>query len=168
MSYEVWGEPPEYSDPLDSVENPRERKPWKRNRHAVHSAMQKAINARCWANPMVVDAYGTPGLLSKDHSLRFVRLNHLHFEIGRYRWESKGKRRSWRLDALARLHRGFDLIPYFDKPPLPCDSDRLPKGGDDPSSAPCEASQSGDGLGNAEGSASPNPYSPSPDRGGER
>lgn len=112
-------DPPEVGDPLERVENPRERKPWKRDRDAIRFAMQRAINERCGANPMVVDSRGKPGHLSKDHSLRFRELNHLHFEIGRYRWECRGKRRSWRLDALARLHRIADLVPYFDKPSLP-------------------------------------------------
>ena len=112
-------EPPESDDPLEGVEHLRERKPWKRDREAVKYAMQAAINARCQANPMVVDSRGGPGSLSKDHSLGFRDLNYLHYEIGRYRWESKGKRRSWCLGALARLHRIADLIPYYDKPRLP-------------------------------------------------
>jgi len=113
-------EPPEPEDPLEGVEYPRERKPWKRDRDAVRFAMQQAINVRCLANPMVSDSRGEPGRLSKDHSLRFSWLNDLHYELFRYRMRiGFGPRRSHSLDALARLHRIAELIPYFDKPRLP-------------------------------------------------
>ena len=112
-------EPPEYPDPLESVEFPRERKPWKRDRDTIRWAMQSAINARCAANPMVVDSRGNPGSRSKDHSLRFRELDRLHSEINRFRWEKVGNRRSWRLNVMAGIMRGFDLVPYFDKPRLP-------------------------------------------------
>jgi hypothetical protein len=115
-----WREPPEPDDPLAGVEHPRERKPWKRDRDAARFAMRCRINERCRANPMVVDSRGEPGRLSKDHSLRFAELNYLHAEIYRYRMKiGFGPRRSHRFDALARLHRIADLIPYFDKAPLP-------------------------------------------------
>jgi hypothetical protein len=116
-----WREPPEHDDPLEHVEHIRERKPWKRDREAVRLAMQRRINERRQSNPMLVDARGEPvGHRSKDHSLRFAELNYLHAEIYRFRMGvGFGPRRSHRFDALARLHRIADLIPYFDKPRLP-------------------------------------------------
>lgn len=116
----AWLEPPEHDDPLEGVEFPRERSPWKRDRDWVRWQMQLAINERMRANPMLVDSRGQPGSMSKDHALRFAELNLLHAEIYRYRLRiGFGPRRSHRFDALARLHRIADLIPYFDKAPLP-------------------------------------------------
>ena len=123
MSYEVWGEPDEAEGPLDRVEFQRERKPWKRDPADARWKMQVAINERLRANPMVVGSEGNAGSMSKDHSLRFMELNRLHNEIWRYRHGFYTTRRtprpSQRFEALARLHRIAELIPYYDRPPLP-------------------------------------------------
>lgn len=112
---EAWlTEPPEYGDdPLDGVEFPRERKPWTRDRYQVVSSMSGAINRRCWAN------IGEDGQ-TLDHSMRFWFLNMAHYEINRFRWESRGiKHQAWRDETIARLRRYVLAARRFDKPPLP-------------------------------------------------
>jgi hypothetical protein len=107
-------EPPEYEDPLLGVDFPRDRKPWKRDRYAIRSAMNGAINHRCWDNT------GEDGR-TRDHSQRFAFLNMAHFEIDRFRWESrKGKHQAWRDETIARLRRYVLAACRFDVPPLPC------------------------------------------------
>jgi hypothetical protein len=115
---EAWlTEPPEYGDDsLDSVEFPRERKPWTRDRYSVRSTMNAAINRRCWAN--VRDDGQT-----RDHSRRFWFLNMAHYEINRFRWDSReGKHGAWRRETLAMLKRYVLACRGFDKPPLPSDA----------------------------------------------
>lgn len=120
MSYEAWGEPEDAEDPLERVEFPRERKPWKRDREAMRLAMQRAINERRQRNPMVESSRGEPCAITKDHAARIGRLNELHYEIYRFRiGMGFGPKRYHRLRAFASILEGFALIPYFDKVPLP-------------------------------------------------
>lgn len=110
----VWLEAQEYGDPLEHVEFPRERKPGTRDRDAVRTAMNGAINRRCWGNMQ------DDGMATRDHSQRFSFLNMAHFEINRFRWESRmGKHSAWREETLARLRRYVLAARRFDKPPLP-------------------------------------------------
>lgn len=100
-------------DPLANVEFPRDRKPWTCDRYSVRTAMNRAINQRCWSN---VDEGGQ----TRDHSQRFLFLNMAHYEINRFRWESReGKHDAWRAETVARLRRYVLAARRFDHPPLP-------------------------------------------------
>lgn len=62
--------PPEYDDPLERVEFPRERKPWKRDREAIRWAMRLHDSKRAiW----IVDDRGWEKNLHP--SQRFLHLN---------------------------------------------------------------------------------------------
>jgi len=114
MSWEAWGDPPEPEDPLENVEHPRERKPWKRDRDSVRWAMQGAINQRCWAN-MRPD-----GMQTRDHSMRFWFLNMARYEIWRHFFlDHRRQHAEARANAVARLRRYVLAARDFDKPPLP-------------------------------------------------
>jgi hypothetical protein len=120
VSYEAWGEPDDVDDPLERVEFPRERKPWKRDREAVRLAMQRALNERRAGNPMIERSRGEPYAITKDHAARFQRLNELHYEIFRFRMGlGYGPKRWHRLREFATILERFALVPYFDKAPLP-------------------------------------------------
>lgn len=107
-------DPPEYDDPLERVEHPRERKPWKRDRHAVRSAMNAAIIQRCRAN-MRPDKMHT-----RDHSLRFGFLNVARFEIRRhFLIDHRRQHPTVRAESVARLRRYVLAARKFDKPRLP-------------------------------------------------
>jgi hypothetical protein len=107
-------EPPEYDDALDRVEFPRERKPWKRDRHSIRYAMQGAINRRCWAN---ID----PGAKrTRDHSERFRLLSHARYEIWRHFFlDHKRQHSAVRAETVARLRRYVLAARDYDKPRLP-------------------------------------------------
>lgn len=68
--------PYESEDPLEDVEFPRDRKPWKRDRHKVRSDAQGAINRRAWSN------MGDDGQ-TKDHAIGWWFWEHTKFEIRR-------------------------------------------------------------------------------------
>lgn len=111
----AWLEPPEYDDPLEHVEFPRERKPWKRDRHAIRSAMNGAINARCQAN-MTPD-----GMQTRDHHMRFFWLNHARYEIWRQFFIDHHhlQHPTVRSEKVACLRRCVLAARDFDRPPLP-------------------------------------------------
>lgn len=109
-----WLEPPEYDDPLEAVEFPRERKPRKRDRHSLRFAMQGAINRRCWAN-MRAD-----GMQTRDHSMRFWFLKHARYEIWRHFFlDHRRQHPIVRAESVARLRRYVLAARDFDKPRLP-------------------------------------------------
>lgn len=110
----AWLDPPEYDDPLERVEHPRERKPWKRDRHAIRSMMNGAINRRCWAN------LRADGMRTRDHSERFRLLNHARYEIWRHFFlDHKRQHPNVRAENVARFRRYILAARDFDKPRLP-------------------------------------------------
>lgn len=88
-----WLEPDEPTDdPLDRVEHPRERKPWKRDRHAIRWQMQGAINRR---EAMTVRDFGNGWQFPTSLQYRSWYANHVAHEI---------RRALWRIDDLSRMH----------------------------------------------------------------
>ncbi len=107
-------DPPEYEDPLDRVEFPRERKPGKRDRHAIRSMMNGAINRRCWAN------MDEQGLRTRDHAQRFAFLNHARYEIWRhFLIDHKRQHPTVQAQMIAGLRHLVLACRLYDKPPLP-------------------------------------------------
>jgi hypothetical protein len=106
-------EAPEYGDPSDWGEHPRERKPWSRDRNTIRYTMQAAINQRCWSN---VDANGW----TNDHSMRFQALNHARYEIWRHFFiDNKRMHPTVRAEAIARLKRYVLGARKYSLPPIP-------------------------------------------------
>ena len=124
-----WREPPEYDDPLEHVDHPRERKPWKRDRHSIQWMMQLAINERCAAN-WRERPNGWSG--TADHSLRFQALNQARYEVFRLMLSHKiGRdwRREWGGEAFERAKRYILVARKYDVPPLPDSSPPTAQGG---------------------------------------
>lgn len=111
----AWLAPDEFDDPLERVEFPRERKPWKRDREAVRVAMQGAINKRCWAN--VNEADGR----TRDHAVGWREFEHGKFQLRRELIVSSKPRMhpdAWRYH-LAYIRRCILAHRRFDNSPLP-------------------------------------------------
>jgi hypothetical protein len=88
----AWLEPDELDDPLEGVEHPRERKPWKRDRHAVYWQMQRAINER---EALTVRDFGGGWSFPTSLSYQSWTANHAQFEV---------RRALWKIDDLSRMH----------------------------------------------------------------
>lgn len=105
MSWEAWGDPPEYDDPLDAVEFPRERKPWKRDRHEIYWKMQRAINER---EAATIRDFGNGWQFPTSLMAQSVWANRAQHEVRRALWGIDNLNRmhsSARREHLARLHR---------------------------------------------------------------
>lgn len=85
-------DPPEYDDPLERVEHPRERKPWKRDRHATYWRMQRAINLREWRT---IRPFGNGWQHATSLQAQYRQLNLAEFEV---------RRALWKIDDLGRMH----------------------------------------------------------------
>jgi hypothetical protein len=107
-----WREPPEYDDPLENVERPRERKPWKRDREAVRMAMRRAINERWQAS---VRDFGRGWHYATCRDAVAAAQNHSWHEV---------RRALWKIDNLKRMHfearheHRLRLYRYVRKPRL--------------------------------------------------
>jgi hypothetical protein len=87
-----WTDTPEYDDPLENVEHPRERKPWKRDRHAIRWQMQRAMNLREWAT---YHDFGNGRQFPTSLMAQSAAANRAQFEV---------RRALLKVDDLGRMH----------------------------------------------------------------
>lgn len=85
-------EPEDVPDPVEGVEFPRERKPWKRDRHAIYWKMQRAINQREWRT---LRPFGPGRQHATSLQARSRYLNRAEHEV---------RRALWKIDDLGRMH----------------------------------------------------------------
>jgi hypothetical protein len=85
-------DPEEFDDPLERVEYPRERKPWKRDRLATYWQMQRAIIQR---EARTVREFRGGWQFPTSLSYQSWTANHAQFEV---------RRALWKIDDLGRMH----------------------------------------------------------------
>lgn len=109
--------PDDPEDPLDGVDFPRERKPWKRDRFKVRWDMQAAINRRAWANLGDDDR-------TKDHATGWWFWERTKFEVRRELFNGRHphidhRHPDVRREVIERLKRLIRSNRRYDNSPLP-------------------------------------------------
>jgi hypothetical protein len=98
-------DPDDCEDPLERVEFPRERKPWKRDRHVVRSKAQGAINAR---EALTVRDFGRGWQYATSVAAQSREANHAQLQVWRALKKIDDPRRMHfeaRHEFYLRLHR---------------------------------------------------------------